>query len=78
MKIKVRYFASLRETLGRPEDILQSDEIQLTVTQVWAQATGQQSLPDKVLIALNHEYVNAEKKVKEGDEVAFFPPVTGG
>ncbi len=78
MKIKVCYFASLRETLGRSEDTLQSEREYLTATEVWTEATGQQSLPDKILIALNHEYVGAETKIREGDEIAFFPPVTGG
>lgn len=78
MKIKVCYFANLRETLGRSEDTLQSEREYLTATEVWTEATGQKSLPDKVLIALNHEYVDAETKIREGDEIAFFPPVTGG
>jgi len=33
---------------------------------------------NNILISLNMEYVNADNAVKDGDEVAFFPPVTGG
>ncbi len=35
-------------------------------------------LPDNILSAINMEYVKADARVKDGDEVAFFPPVTGG
>ena len=77
MSIKVKYFASLRESIGRGSDTLNSSET-LQVSQVWRQATGQESFPDNVLIALNQEYTDADALVSDGDEVAFFPPVTGG
>ena len=32
----------------------------------------------KVMFAVNHEYVGKDFKLKHGDEIAFFPPVTGG
>lgn len=35
-------------------------------------------LSSKLLVAVNHEYAKADAAVKSGDEVAFFPPVTGG
>ena len=31
-----------------------------------------------VLIAVNHKYVDKDFKLNDGDEVAYFPPVTGG
>jgi len=77
MTIKILYFASLREKIGRGNDTLDSPE-PLRASQVWQQATGQDSFPDDVLIALNQEYTNADSLVNDGDEVAFFPPVTGG
>lgn len=73
--IRVRYFASLKERLGRSEDNL--NEIGLTTAEIWQRMTGQ-ALPDNVLIAVNMDYVDSEHKVQDGDEVAFFPPVTGG
>jgi len=80
MIIKIKYFASLREKIGRGSDTLKVSKVSkvLQVAQVWQQATGQASFPDNVLIALNQEYVDANALVKDGDEVAFFPPVTGG
>lgn len=77
MTINILYFASLREKIGRGNDTLELSE-PLQVAQVWQQATGQASFPDDVLIALNQEYTSADSLVNDGDEVAFFPPVTGG
>ncbi len=37
-----------------------------------------ENITDNDLVAVNHEYVNRDFKLKDGDEVAFFPPVTGG
>jgi molybdopterin synthase sulfur carrier subunit len=39
---------------------------------------GERHFPDNILCAVNHEMVNESTKVCESDEVAFFPPVTGG
>ena len=76
--IKICYFASLRETLGRAEDQLNNVTHSLSVADVWTQATGQKTLPANILMAINHDYVQANSIVNQGDEVAFFPPVTGG
>jgi molybdopterin synthase sulfur carrier subunit len=77
MTINILYFASLRERIGRGNDTVDSS-VPLQVAQVWQQATGQASFPDDVLVALNQEYTDANAIVNDGDEVAFFPPVTGG
>jgi len=77
MTIKIIYFASLREKIGRSNDLIQTDS-PITTAKAWTLATGETVLPEKVLIAINHEYVNSESIVKSGDELAFFPPVTGG
>jgi len=79
MSIKVKYFASLREILGRSEDSVDAGNGPITVAELWDKVAGEQnSLPDNVLTAINMEYVKADARVKDGDEVAFFPPVTGG
>ena len=79
MSITVKYFASLREILGRSEEHLEIKNGNLTVSELWKQVAGrQQTLPGNVLTAINMEYVKPDAAVKDGDEVAFFPPVTGG
>ncbi len=77
MSIKVRYFASLKEQLGRSEDSLEHGA-GMTVAEVWAQVNPDTALPENILAALNMEYVELQARVNSGDEVAFFPPVTGG
>ena len=77
MTIQVRYFASLREKIGRAGDELDAAEA-TTVEAVWRCATGGEEMPGNLLMAVNQEYVQAAASVQDGDEVAFFPPVTGG
>ena len=49
-----------------------------TVAQIWTLVSGAERMPDNLLSAVNLEYVNPDHAVADGDEVAFFPPVTGG
>ena len=82
MKLKILYFANLREQLGKS-----SEEVELPASVKTAGALrehliarGNAALSGKKLlrIAVNQEMVNAAAPIKPGDEVAFFPPVTGG
>ncbi|MEE9326646.1 MAG: MoaD/ThiS family protein [Cocleimonas sp.] len=77
MSIKVLYFASLREEIGRGFDVVEAQE-PITINRLWEKATGQSVMPDKLLAAINQEYSDSGGVVNDGDEVAFFPPVTGG
>ena len=77
MTINVKYFASLREKIGRSSDSLPIAE-SITVEDVWNQATSNMPRPENLLVAVNQEYASFSKPVADGDEVAFFPPVTGG
>jgi molybdopterin synthase sulfur carrier subunit len=77
MYVYVRFFASLREAIGRDELALDLPAA-ARVADVWTAATGQTALPAGVLCAINHDYAAPSAAVQPGDEVAFFPPVTGG
>lgn len=77
MAILVRYFARLREELGRDEERIEVDGV-TTVAEVWSRVRGGEPLPATLLVAVNQVYARGESPVKAGDEVAFFPPVTGG
>lgn len=81
MTIKVLYFASLREQIGRTGDEFDFNNDKLSdmnIDQLWQYATQQASFPDDLLVAVNQEYTDQFASIKDGDEVAFFPPVTGG
>jgi molybdopterin synthase sulfur carrier subunit len=77
MSIKVKYFASLGERVGRSEGHLEFAQA-ITVSDVWLRDTSGKPMPDNLLAAVNMEYAELDSKVNDGDEVAFFPPVTGG
>jgi molybdopterin synthase sulfur carrier subunit len=78
MKIKISYFASLREEIGRDESTVKTNDVSLTPLTAWTLATGRTALPSNILVAVNQEYVAVDSLLTDGDEVAFFPPVTGG
>ncbi len=77
MTVHVKYFASLGDRVGRAEDRLDTAG-GLTVAEVWAALHREMPLPPNTLVAVNMEYAGLEQEVRDGDEVAFFPPVTGG
>lgn len=77
MTISVRFFASLREHIGFGEAELESQS-DLTVNDVWNLSTKGVAIPSNTLVAVNQEYVSFKEVINDGDEVAFFPPVTGG
>ena len=75
--IHVKYFAGLREQLGRAEEHISAEGV-ATVADVWARANGDRPMPSNILMAVNMEYSSSHSAVKDGDEIGFFPPVTGG
>jgi len=77
MAITVKFFASLRERMGRDETVVDA-QCGRTVVEIWQQVAGDIPLPANLLMAVNMEYAEPDSVVQDGDEVAFFPPVTGG
>ena len=78
MKIRILYFALLRDALGRAQEELEVPEDVTTVAglrEPYAAALGNAR---RVRAAVNQEMAEPDDAVKAGDEVAFFPPVTGG
>jgi len=78
MSIKVVYFASLKELLGHSETLLSMPTGAVSVIDIWQQANPDLTIPSNTLAAVNMEYVSLEHPITDNDEVAFFPPVTGG
>jgi molybdopterin synthase sulfur carrier subunit len=77
MSLQIRYFASLRDRMGRASDSIDNVNV-ASVAEVWARVSGNQPFPANTLVAVNMEIADLSREVKEGDEIAFFPPVTGG
>jgi len=77
MSIKVQYFASLKDAIGKSEDEI-TGEKSLSVKDVWDLSNQGHKLPENTLAAVNMDYAELNDNVSDGDEVAFFPPVTGG
>jgi len=82
--IKLLYFASLRETLGTAAEELALpggvDSVTALRGHLAARGGAWQTLltAKSVRCAVNQVTVGAEARLADGDEVAFFPPVTGG
>lgn len=81
--IKVCFFAQFREVLGVSQFDLAASGVNSVGDVIRSLATHIEGLdgvivPDETLCAVNQTLVDLEHPVKDGDEVAFFPPVTGG
>ena len=85
MHIELRFFASVREAVGTPNERIELPPGVRTVGAVrehlvarggaWRAALGHERA---LRMAFNHVMCGPETEVREGGEVAFFPPVTGG
>lgn len=85
MKVTVRYFASVKEQLGTDAEEIELPAGISTVAAVrahlrsrggaWAETLAETR---RITAAVNQDMVKPTAAVKPGDEVAFFPPVTGG
>jgi molybdopterin synthase sulfur carrier subunit len=85
MKVKVLYFAALREQLGTASEEIELPAGVATVAALRSHLRGRRgawelALADGKLVrtAVNQDMAPPTAALKAGDEVAFFPPVTGG
>jgi molybdopterin converting factor subunit 1 len=81
MRVRVLYFAAFRDAVGKDEEIRELPD-RATVAELWKTLAGQvpffARFPDMPPAAVNREYVGGETSLRDGDEVAFLPPVAGG
>ncbi len=85
MTITILYFASLRETLGRdretlalPRGVATAGELRAWLRErggAWAEALAEGR---SIRVAVDQSMARPDTGLRDGAEVAFFPPVTGG
>ena len=81
MRLRVRYFASIREFTGLKEEALEVPEgstaeaLKRRIQGLHASLKGQE---DNILVVVNGSFVEPTWVLMQGDAVALFPPVSGG
>lgn len=85
MKITVRFFAALKESMGCEQMVVEEEFAPLTVQGLLLHLTGNhpqfaQAVADvgRLRAAVNQDMADPATPISAGCEVAFFPPVTGG
>lgn len=77
--ITILLFANLREEVGSDRFvILEKQEMTVQQLKEWLKASYSLQSLDKVMVAVNEEFVTNEEMIKAGDIVALIPPVSGG
>jgi len=77
MKIKVIYLARLSEDIGKKEEYLEISESESTIKDIYLKL-NLDKLNYKIYSAKNFEHSEFDSNIKDNDEVAFFPTITGG
>ena len=81
MKIKIKFFASYKEAVGRDEldlDMEDESDVSQLLEAVKAIHPAIGELIEPLIVSVNKEYATFDKVLKDGDEVALLPPVSGG
>jgi len=82
VSVKILYFASLKEGLGMAGEsiVLPAGVTTVGALRDWLVGQGRDKLASakNLRCAVNQDMAGLDAPVKEGDEIAFFPPVTGG
>ncbi|MBO0958540.1 molybdopterin converting factor subunit 1 [Neobacillus sp. MM2021_6] len=75
---KVLFFAHLRDAVG--SEFLSLEAGGKTVAELKAELSMQYDLPrlETVMTAINEEFASNDEVIRDGDEIAFIPPVSGG
>jgi sulfur-carrier protein len=81
LRLRVRYFASIREFTGLREEELEVPEgssagfLERKVLELHSSLRTQE---ENIFLAVNGSFVESKQILRQGDEVALFPPVSGG
>jgi molybdopterin synthase sulfur carrier subunit len=85
MNLKLRYFAWVRERIGKPEEVIDVPPGIVTVGELmtWLASRGEEYAHaftnlNVIRAAIDQRHVRADATIKNAREIAFFPPMTGG
>ena len=85
MNLKLRYFAWVRERIGKPEEVIEVPPEIATVAELmtWLASRGEEYAHaftnlNVIRAAIDQRHVRADATIKNAREIAFFPPMTGG
>ena len=83
--MKLRYFAWVRERIGKPEEEIEVPAGVTTVAELicWLSARGEEYAyafenPKVIRAAIDRTHVRPDAAITAASEIAFFPPMTGG
>jgi sulfur-carrier protein len=83
--VKLRYFAWVRERIGKPEEEIDPPAGVATIGELmtWLSQRGEEYAhafdnPKVIRAAVDHTHVKPDAAIKGAREIAFFPPMTGG
>jgi molybdopterin synthase sulfur carrier subunit len=85
MKLEIKYFAWVKTKIGKPGESLELPATEITIAGLVQHLKGVSGghanafeNPNTVQFAVNMEFADETTVLQDGDEVGFFPPVTGG
>ena len=81
MRVKVKLFASFREIVGKKEEEIDIDEgttVKQLLDSYIERFPSMERYRDHIILSVNREYGAAGLELREGDEISFLPPVSGG
>lgn len=81
MKLRVRFYAHLRDLMGRHElnvDVAEGATVCDLLDQIYAQQPELRAHDKSILIGAGLEFVNRNYKLSPGEEISIMPPVQGG
>ena len=81
MSIRILFFATIADVTGKREMEIQAPgyaDVASIFARVAQEFPGLEARRASILFAVNFEFARPDSPVRDGDEVAFFPPVSGG
>jgi sulfur-carrier protein len=81
MKVRVKFFAQLRDLVGAPEltiDLAEHSIVADLLAKIYEQRPALRSLDGGILVGVGVEFVGRNYKLKTAEEIAIMPPVQGG